>query len=145
VGDPEGPHHEHRRHGHAALAGSAGHARHRLSLLRRGQPRRRRGSRRRRVGDPVRAPDGAPLRDDRGRARARRRGRHARGAARVRAHPRLGPPRLVHLQDRPGRRPDGRPRRALPRARNAKPAGGRRLGLPAHPGLLHRHPDVHEQ
>ena len=40
-------------------------------------------------------------------------------------------------------RPARRARQRLPRARHPGAAGGRRVGLPAHPRLLHRHRDLH--
>ena len=80
-------------------------------------------------------------RRDRARARAGR--EHPRGTAVLRPRPGVGPPRLVHLRHRPGRRPAGRRRQRLPGARHAGAARGRRLGVPPHPRLLHRHRDLH--
>jgi choline dehydrogenase-like flavoprotein len=57
-----------------------------------------------------------------------------RGPWAVDSRQRVGPSRLVQLQDGQARRPRRDGRRPLPRHR-------RRLGLPTHPRLLHRHAD----
>ena len=73
-----------------------------------------------------------------------RRGGHPRGAAQRSCATRPGAttPRAP-APIGPAGDPRRRRRQRLPGARDAGPAGGRRLGLPAHPRLLHRHRDLH--
>ena len=62
---------------------------------------------------------------------------------RLRARHRLGPPRVGLVRDRRRRRRRRRARQRLPRARHARPARRRRVGVPAHPRVLHRQRRLH--
>ena len=74
-----------------------------------------------------------------------RRFRTPRRAARVRPRQRLGPPRLLHLQDRARRRPDGRRRQPLPGARDRNLRVVDASVFPRIPGFFIVTPDLHDQ
>ena len=156
VGDPQGPHAQRRRHGPAAQHGSPRHAAHQLPLLQRDTRSRARARTIPTPGPGRRRPSSSAASSARatgtadGRYRAKENPSDDRGGARRRRqHQRLdsarglGASRLRHLPDGAGPRPRGGARQPIPGPRRRRPPRRGRLGLPAHPRLLHRRQHLH--
>ena len=147
LGRAQGAHQQHRRRGDAALGRPARAAGHQLPLLRRRQRQPRRGpasavaagvALARRLAAGLKARGSIAEEEMPGDERWRC------GAARLRPAARVGSPRVVHLPHRP---PRGR-RRRVERLQGARRRGAsrrRRVGLPAHSGLLHRQRGLHDR
>ena len=71
--------------------------------------------------------------------------RHRRRHPALRPRQRLGPPRLRHLCDRTGPRPDRGGRQRVPSPRRLRPADRRCFCIPSYPRLFHRHCRLHDQ
>jgi len=145
VGDSQSAHDESRRLGATQIRRSARQTGDQLPLLRRRHAERSVGCERGRERRRVRPQNLETQLCDQTGSDARTGRADRRSGQTIREGQRVGTSRVVHESDgKTGRSERGR-RQQLPRHRHEESAHRRRVDLPAHPRLLHRHADLHDR